>query len=95
MVSPGTTVHTVGATATTGRDEVHLWAFNRATTDSLIQVEWGGTASADKVMALIPPQDGPYHVIPGWALTATSSIVYAIATATGRLMVAGYVNRIV
>lgn len=93
--SPGTTIHTVGATATSTREEVHLWVFNRATSDSLVQIEFGGTASADKVMANIPPQDGAYSMIPGWVLTATSSIVYAIATATGRVMVGGFVNRIV
>ena len=91
--SPGTTVHTVGPTTTNGRDEVYVDVTNGATAEAIATLEWGGTGTEDQILFTVPPEDGVYRIIPGWALTATDSIVRMFATATGVLRVGGYVNR--
>lgn len=91
--SPGTTVHTVQATATGAREMAYLWAVCSAATDMLLNLECGGTATTDLLEMSITARDGPILVCPGVALTATSSIIRAYATATGGLAIIGYVNR--
>lgn len=93
--SPGTTLHTVQATATVAREEVYLYAMNggTATTGHTLTVEWGGTSSADNIVITIPGEDGLYQINPGMAFTATTSIVRALATATGLFRIGGWVNR--
>ena len=91
--SPGTTIHNVVATTTDAREEVYLYAMNGATTNSILTIEWGGTGTEDQVVFTVPFQDGVYQVIPGGVLTATTSIVRAFGTATGRLDILGWVNR--
>lgn len=92
--SPGTTLHTVGATATSARDMVYLWAVNSSASDMDINLELGGTATTDVCTIEITKQDGPVLICPGIAFTGTSSIFRAWATATGGLKVVGYVNRV-
>lgn len=92
--SPGTTVHTVQATATTSREEVYLSAMNSATANAIVTIEWGGTGTADQIVDTIAPNSGLRLLVNGISLTATSSIVRAFATATGLLRVIGHVNRV-
>ncbi len=91
--SPGTTIHTVAATATNDREMAYLYAMNAAATDMLLSLELGGTATTDLLEITITARDGPILVSPGIAFTATTSIIRAFATATGGLAVAGYINR--
>lgn len=93
--SPGTTIHTVQATATAAREEVIAYAVrgSTATGDQLLTVEFGGTATEDQVVVLVNELDSPSLVIPGVSLTATTSIVRAFATATGLFRIMGWVNR--
>ena len=93
--SPGTTLHTVVATATADKEAMHLYAINSATTDRLLSLEFGGTSTIDRLDVLITAQDGPILVAPGWPLTGTDQIVRAFATATGGLAMGGFANRIV
>lgn len=92
--SPGTQIHTVGATATSAKEAMHLYVTNSATTDRLLNLEFGGTATTDLLEVSITARDGPFLVAAGWPLTATTSIVRAFATATGGLAITGYADRI-
>ena len=91
--SPGTTIHTVQATATAAMEEVYAYVVNSATLDTEMTMEFGGTGTNDHINFTVPARDGLYQVVPGVPLTATSSIVRAFATATGRLHIGGWVNR--
>ena len=91
--SPGTTIHTVGATATSDREMIYLYAVNSAATDMLLSLEMGGTATTDLLEITITARDGPILVSPGVALTATTTVIRSFATATGGIALMGYVNR--
>ena len=93
--SPGTTMHTVVATATSAREVVHLYAANSATDARLVTVEFGGTATADQIVVSIAAQDGANLIVPGWPLTGTDQIVRAFGTTTEGVRLGGFVNRIV
>lgn len=93
--SPGTTIHTVGATATGNEfDSVYLFVSNNLTVAQLVTVEFGSTASNANVSLNVDSRAGAQLVIPGWPLFATDSIVRAFAaTATAGITIGGYVNR--
>ena len=91
--SPGTTLHTVVATATNAFEEIYLYFTNGATANADLTLEWGGTGTEDQIIFTVPPEDGLYQITPGAPLTATTSIVRAFATATGVLRGLGWVNR--
>lgn len=92
--SPGTTIHTVGATATNSREEVYIYAHRLATgADLRLTCEFGGTATQDRIDLDVVDGDGLHVVVPGISLTATTSIVRAYATGAGLLAVGGWVNR--
>ena len=95
VTSPGTTLHTVGPTATTDLDMVYLYAANMATAARTLILEVGATATGDETDISIDliAGEGLNLVLPGWPLTATTSIVRAIATATGEIRLGGYVHR--
>jgi len=93
VASPGTTLHTA---PTTGNDALYMIFVNRSTvtaSQSQLFVEFGGTASAE----LIPePLFGQARLeLRNLMLSASTSIVRAFATATGRFAAVGYANRIV
>jgi len=96
--SPGTTIHTVQATATTSREEVWMYVVNSATATTAtgthqITVELGGTGTADHLVYSVPAQNGLHLLVPGVTFTATTSIIRAFGTATGIHHIAGWVNR--
>ena len=95
IASPGTTLHTVQATGTDAREEVHLYVANRSTATEAVTIELGGTATTDQIMTHIPAQAGFDLVIPGISFTATTSIVRAFTTgtATDAITIAGWANR--
>ena len=95
IASPGTIIHTVQATGTDAREEVHLYAWNDATATMPLTIEFGATATTDQILVHLPSQVGLSLVIPGISLTATDSIVRAFTTgaATDALAIAGWVNR--
>ena len=92
VASPGTTIHE--ATATGNFDEIHLYAWNQGTASMILNLEWGGTASANRLQMTITPNDFPYLVAPGWPIGSTDA-VKAYGTATGRLFICGYANRVI
>lgn len=94
--SPGTTIHTVQATATDSREELYLQAINDATATSgtrLLTVEYGGTSSGDQIPINVGAGEGVWRIIEGGNLTATSTIVRAYATGANEFRVIGWVNR--
>jgi phosphoribosylformimino-5-aminoimidazole carboxamide ribonucleotide (ProFAR) isomerase len=95
VATPGTTLHTVQATGTDAREEVHMYVANRATATMPVTIEFGGTATTDQILAQIPAQAGLDLVTPGLSLTATTSIVrgFTTGTATDAIAVLGWVNR--
>src|SRR3990167_10266907 len=81
IVGPGVTIH-VPATAAI-QDEIHLWAQNNSTHDRLLTVEFGSTALRDNVTFTVPATGtGPYAIIPGWRLSASSLTVSAFGASS-------------
>ena len=94
--TPGTTIHTGSATATT-YDEVWLYAVNSDTTDRKLTIEFGGTASPDDLIEFtVKAENGLYLIVPGLIIkgNATQLVVRAFAATANVVMIGGYVNRI-
>jgi hypothetical protein len=94
--TPGTTIHTGSATATT-LDEIWLYATNTDTTARKLTIEWGGTSSPDDLIELtIPAEAGLTLVIPGLIIkgNATPLVVKAFCATADVVTIHGYVNRI-
>lgn len=95
--SPGTVVHLTAASATQ-IDEVWLYATNNdaGSADSLLSVEFGGTAASNLIAVEVPYQDGLTLVLPGLPLTGDGSSGSNVrAFGPAGLSVTGYINRIV
>jgi hypothetical protein len=95
--SAGTTIHTTG-TSSTVIDEVWLYAYNSASTNTVLTIQWGGVTAVDNETKLtVPPNSGLTLVIPGLILTGTGSagnVIAAYAATTNVITISGYVNRI-
>jgi hypothetical protein len=94
--TPGTTIHTGSATATT-YDELWLYAVNSDSTDRKLTIEWGGTTSPDDLIEqTITAESGLILVVPGLVVkgNATQLVVKAFCASADVVMVGGYVNRI-
>jgi hypothetical protein len=95
--SAGTTIHTTGTSASV-IDEVWLYAYNSASTNTVLTIQWGGVTAVDNETKLtIPPTAGLTLVIPGLIVTGTGSagnVIAAYAAATNVITISGYVNRI-
>jgi len=95
ITTPGTTIHTVGPTATNARDELHLYAWNNSTASCALRLELGGTATTDDILLHLAAQGGAELLIPGMSFTATGTIIraYSTGTATDACRIMGWVNR--
>ena len=94
--TPGTTIHTGSATAST-YDELWLYAVNSDSTDRKLTIEWGGTSSPDDLIEqTITAESGLILVVPGLVIkgNATQVVVKAFAATADVVMIGGYVNRI-
>jgi hypothetical protein len=95
--TPGTTIHTGSATATT-YDEIWLYAQNTDTTARKLTIEWGGTSSPDDLIELtIAAESGLVLVAPGLVIKGNASaalVVKAFAATADVVTIHGYVNRI-
>ena len=94
--TPGTTIHTGSATATT-IDELWLYAQNTDSVDRKLTIEWGGTSSPDDLLELtVPGERGLTVVVPGLVIkgNATPLVVRAFAETANVVTIVGYVNRI-
>lgn len=94
--TPGTTVHTGSATATT-LDEIWLYAVNTSTSAVKLTVEWGeATAPNGNIEQTIAAESGLVLIAPGLLIkgNATPLVVKAFAATTNVIVVHGYVNQI-
>jgi hypothetical protein len=94
--SPGTLVHLTAASASQ-IDEIWLYATNNdaGSADSLLSIEFGGTASSNLIAFEVPYQDGLTLMVPGLPLTGDGSTGSGVRVyGPAGLSVAGYVNRI-
>lgn len=91
-IGSGTTIHTA-ATGTGGFDEVWLYATNIDTSDRVLTLGWGGTATADTMLITIPFNSGRYLVADG-KLLQNGLIVKASADSANKINLDGFVNRI-
>ena len=94
--SPGTTIHTASATATT-YDEIWIYAMNTDTTARKLTVQFGGTSSPDdEIEVTIQPEAGLVTIVPGFPIkgNATPLVVRAFAATTNVITIHGFVNRI-
>ena len=92
--SPGTTLHTGSATATT-LHEIWLYASNSDSASHLLTVQWGGTTSPDDaIVILVPPYTGLALLVPGLVIKGNASplVVRAFADVANKVAVHGYVN---
>ena len=92
--SPGTSIHTGSATATT-YDEIWLYAMNQSAGDLKLTVEWGAATTADIIELTITTEAGLTLVAPGLLLKGNASplVVKAFGGSAG-LNIFGYVNQI-
>lgn len=94
--TPGTTIHTGSATATT-YDEVWLYAQNTDTSAVKLTIEWGGTTSPDDLIEItIQPEAGLVCIAPGLLIkgNATPLVVKAFAATANVITLHGFVNQI-
>lgn len=94
--TPGKTIHTGSATATTV-DEVWLYATNYDTAARKLTIEWGGaTAGGDIIELIVQPESGLVLVVPGLILkgNATPLVIAAFAATSSAINIFGFVNRI-
>ena len=90
----GTTIHTAIA-GTSSMDEIWLYAINTHTADVNLTLEWGGVAvPGDNIFITIPAYGGLVLVTPG-LLLQNGLIVKAFASVASKVVIHGYVNRIV
>ena len=94
--TPGTTLHTGSATATT-YDEVWLYAQNTSASAVKLTIEWGGTTSPDDLIELtVQPEAGLVTIAPGLLIkgNATPLVIKAFAATADVVTIHGFVNQI-
>lgn len=94
--TPGTTIHTGSATAST-LDEVWLYAVNTSTSAVKLTIEWGeATAPNGNIEQTIAAESGLVLITPGLLIkgNATPLVVKAFAGTTNVITIHGYVNQI-
>lgn len=94
--SPGTIIHTTGTNQSI-IDEVWIYANNISMAQTTLTLEYGGTASNNRLILPIPAQSGLTIVAPGLILRGTGSTFSTIRAYTNTVdtvNVVGYINRI-
>ena len=90
--TPGTLIHTA-VSGVSSFDEVWLYCQNTSASSVALDIEYGGTATADLIEITIPGESGLVLVIPGLFLN-NAQVVRAFAATTNVLSIHGYVNRV-
>ncbi len=90
----GSIIHT-SISGNTNFDEVWVWAVNTATAAKKLTMEWARSTggAGQPVEFSVPPEDGPYLIVPGWPLQ-NGRQVRAFAATASVITCHGYVNRI-
>jgi hypothetical protein len=90
--TPGTTIHTAGAT---GRDDLYLWASNTDTAAHTLTLEWGGTSDPGDLLVKaysIAANSAAVPVALGQPMQ-NSKVVKAFADSASKVNITGYVIR--
>lgn len=90
--TPGTVIHTA-ISGTSSFDEIWLYCQNTSASSVALDIEYGGTATADLIEISIPGESGLVLVVPGLFLN-NSLVIRAFAATTNVLSIHGYVNRV-
>ena len=93
--TPGTTIHTAVAGATSF-DEVYLWVTNTDTVTRTLTLEWGGATDPDNLVTKafsISASSAPFPIVTGMVLNG-GLVISAFASSASILLLTGYVNRI-
>lgn len=91
--TPGTTIHTVGAT---GYEEIFLFASNVTGVAATLTIEWGGTTAPGDLMTSaysIAPNSLPTPIALGQRLSG-SLVVKAFSGTASAINITGYVNKV-
>lgn len=91
--TPGTTIHTAGAT---GYDEVYLWASNVTAAAATLTIEWGGVSDpGDHLVKAyqIPPNSLPVPIALGQRI-AGSLVIKAFSGTGSAINISGYANQV-
>lgn len=92
--TPGTAIHTA-VSGSTSFDEVWLWGTNSSAATVKVTIEFGGVASPDdQIEASIPPESGPFLIVPGLKLNG-GLLIKAFAGTANVVLISGYVNQYV
>lgn len=92
VTSPGTLLHTA-VSGSASFDEVWLYAMNTASSTVSLDVQYGGTATADLIEINIPGESGLVLVVPGLYLN-NSLEIRGFTTSASTITMHGYVNRV-
>ena len=88
----GNTIHTA-VSGTSDFDEVWIYAFNSHTSSVTLNIEFGGSASAQRISQPVDPASGLYLVVPGFVVQ-NGAVISAYASEASKLIMYGYANRI-
>jgi hypothetical protein len=95
--SGGTLLH-AAQTATTGFDEIWLWAhMHGTTTDAVFVLRHGGATQADEIQVPMVPGEGSILICPGLMLNnglQSRAFFTSAATASTQMSLFGWVNRV-
>ena len=99
VTEPGTYLHLMDTDDNADYDEVWLYAKNRHSSDEVLVIEWGLSADNNEITQTIPSKAGLVLVVPGLVLrgngvTGKNVRAFNLGGATSRIIVHGYVNRI-
>jgi hypothetical protein len=93
IATPGTSIHTAGAT---GFDEVYLWASNVTTAAATLTIEWGGTSNPGDHLInsyTVPANSVPIPIALGQRV-AGGVLVRAFSNVASAINITGYVNQV-
>ena len=91
--SGGVLLH-LSQTATTGDDEIWIYAVCYGTTSDLtVTYRHGGASSVNEITAIIQPGTGAVPIVPGFLLHGALE-ARAFTTASNQLAIYGWVNRV-
>jgi hypothetical protein len=95
--APYTLIHTTDSLSA-NTDEIWLYAANNSTSDALMTIYWGSSATVDTLAPIVvQAYAGATLIAPGFILTGTGSegsTVYATVATPSSVEIIGYVNRI-
>ena len=93
VATPGTTIHTAGAT---GYEEIYLWASNVTAIAATLTVEWGGVADPGDHLVkayTIAANSLPIPIALGQRIQG-SVVIRAFSGTASAINIAGFVNRV-